>query len=115
MRDIANKRVEIQKQIDEIEAKGGLPAVTFEQIKNVFLEGSRATEKYLLVDDVEKREMLQKLLSNATIENGKMAQFQFKSPYNLLADTPKNIDLEALLGDLESDQDTGLQRPMSYL
>jgi hypothetical protein len=26
-----------------------------------------------------------------------MAQFQFKSPYNLLADTPKNIDLEGLL------------------
>ncbi|MEO6536188.1 MAG: recombinase family protein [Candidatus Paceibacterota bacterium] len=97
MQEIANKRVELQKQIDEIESKNGVAAVTFEQIQNVFIEGSRAAEKYLLVDDVEKREMLQKLLSNMTIENGNMAQIQFKSPYNLLALTPKNADFETLL------------------
>ena len=79
-----------------------LTPVTFEQIQNVFLEGSRAAEKYLLVDDVEKREMLQKLLSNMTIENGNVAQIQFKSPYHLLAQTPKNADFETMLAVLNS-------------
>lgn len=102
MQDIKNKRVEIKKQIEEIEVKGGASAVTFEQMRDVFLEGSRAAEKYLLVDDIEKREMLQKLLSNATIENGTVAQFLFKSPYQLLAKTPKNIDLQGLLPDRDS-------------
>jgi hypothetical protein len=89
--------VELHKQIDEIESKNGVSAITFEQIQNVFIQGSRAAEKYLLVDDVEKREMLQKLLSNITIENGNVAQIQFKSPYDLLAATPKNADFQTLL------------------
>ncbi len=97
MREVANKRVEIKKQITEIELKGGVSSVTFEQILNVFIEGSRAAEKYLIVDPIEKREMLQKLLSNATIENGKVAQIQYKSPYNLLATMPKNASISLML------------------
>lgn len=97
MLDLKNKRVELQKQIAEIEAKGGVSAVTFEQVHNVFIQGSRAAEKYLLADDVEKREMLQNLLSNATIENGKVLQFLFKSPYQLLANTPKTASYHTLL------------------
>ena len=99
MQEIANKRVELQQQIEDIESKNGTSSVTFEQVQNVFIEGSKATEKYLLVDDVEKREMLQKLLSNATIENGKVAQIQYKSPYQVLALTPKNADFSTLLRD----------------
>lgn len=99
MQEIVNKRVELQQQIEDIESKNGVSSVTFEQIQNVFIEGSRAAEKYLLVDDTEKREMLQKLLSNATIENGKVAQIQYKSPYQVLALTPKNADFSTLLRD----------------
>ena len=97
MREIENKRVELQKQVEEVEATGGVSAITFEQIQNVFIEGSRAAESYLRVNDIEKREMLQKLLSNMTIENGNVAQIQFKSPYHLLAQTPKNADFETML------------------
>ena len=99
MREIANKRVELQQQIEDIESQNGVSAVTFEQVQDVFIEGSRASEKYLLVDDTEKREMLQKILSNATIENGNVAQIQYKSPYQLLALTPKNADFSTLLRD----------------
>jgi site-specific DNA recombinase len=99
VQDIANKRIELQKQITDIEEKGGVSVVTSEQIRDVFIQGSRAAEKYLLVDDVEKREMLQKLLSNATIENGNVAQMQYKRPYNLLALAPKNADTLTLLRD----------------
>jgi len=99
MREVANKRAELEQQIEDTESKNGVSSVTFEQIQNVFIEGSRAAEKYLLADDTEKREMLQKLLSNATIENGKVAQIQYKSPYQLLALTPKNADFSTLLRD----------------
>ena len=53
-------------------------------------------EKYLLVDDVEKRNMLKKLLSNASIEKQNVAKYQFKSIYMPLALAPKNCDLNTM-------------------
>ncbi len=114
VQEIQNKRIEIEKQIKETEAKGGISKVTFEQIKNVFLDSSRASETYLELTEEEKRKMLEKLLSNASIENQKIVKYQFKSPYQILANTSKNTDLETLLRDLDSNQDTLLQRQMSY-
>ena len=111
IKEIENKRVEINQQIKEIQSKSGISSVTLEQVKNIFLDGSRASEQYLKVGDIERRKMLEKLLSNATIKNKTMAQFQFKSPYQVLANTPKNGDLNALLRDLDSNQDTRFQKP----
>ena len=93
MRDIANKRIELEKQIEENQKKSGITEVTFEQIRNVFIDGSRATEQYVNANDDAKRLLLQKLLSNATIKNKSVAQYQFKSPYQTLANSPKNIDI----------------------
>ncbi len=67
----------------------------------MFIEGSRAAERYLLVDDIEKREMLQKLLSNMTIENGNVVEIEYKSPYQHLALAPKNADFSTLLRALD--------------
>ncbi len=94
--EIENQRVILNKQIAEIEAKGGVSQVTLEQIKDVFLESSRATEKYLLVNDVEKRTMLKKLLSNASIEKQNVAQWQFKNIYMPIALSPKNLTLSEM-------------------
>lgn len=69
---------------------------SIKQVKNIFTEGSRAAERYLVVDPQEKRTMLEKLLSNASIKNGTVAQYQFKSPYQVLANTHKNITFENL-------------------
>ncbi len=94
LQEIENKRVEIKKQIKDLQAKTGPTVATFEQVKNVFLDGNKASARYLVVDDQEKRKMLEKLLSNASIKNGNMAQYQFKSPYSALAKAPKNNDIE---------------------
>jgi hypothetical protein len=56
----------------------------------------RAAEKYLLVDEQEKRDMLKKLLSNATIKNKGVAQYLFKNQYQVLALAPKNNDLNTM-------------------
>ena len=60
------------------------------------------------------RKMLEKLLSNATFKNKFIVNYQFKSIYSVLANTPKNCDLPTLLGDLDSNQDNVLQRDVSY-
>ena len=62
LQEIENKRMEIKKQIKDIQAKTGPTVATFEQIKNVFLDGNKASARYLQVDDQEKRHMLEKLL-----------------------------------------------------
>ena len=91
--EIENQRIVINSQMTEIQSKGGVSQVTLEQIKDVFLESSRATEKYLLVNPVEKRTMLKKLLSNASIEKQNVAQWQFKNIYMPIALSPKNLTL----------------------
>ena len=101
MKDIAVKRLELEKQIEE-KQKSGVSPVTFEQIRNVFIDGSKATEQYINAKDEAKRILLEKLLSNATIKNKSVAQYQFKSPYQVLANSPKNIDISVMCGMGES-------------
>ena len=114
MLDIENKRTELKKQLKEVEMKGAVAESTIEQIKNIFLDGNQASEKYLTLDEHEKRKMLEKLLSNATFKNKSVAQYLFKNVFQILAITPKNCDLPRLLRDLDSNQDKPLQRRLSY-
>ena len=114
MLEVENRRTELNKQLKETELKGTLSESTLEQIKNVFLDGNTASEKYLSLTDYEKRKMLEKLLSNATFKNKNIVNYQFKKLFSPIANTPKNCDLPTLLGDLESNQDSRLQRPLSY-
>ncbi len=95
MREISNARIELNSQLKalEKERKGN---VTFEQVLDVFIEGSRAAKRYLTVEDDEKRLMLEKLLSNASIEGEETAYFKFKSPYQALALAPKNRDFQMM-------------------
>ncbi len=113
MRELANRRVELEKQIKEIE-NGNVPTVTIEQIKNVFLDGNKAADSYMTVSDEAKRRMLEKLLSNAIIANKTVAKYSFKSPYHLVANIPKNATISQMLRDLDSNQDTSFQRAVSY-
>ncbi len=99
MRELSNRQVELTKQLSELELRGGVSVSTFERIREVFLDGSRAAEQYLLVDDVKKRKMLEKLLSNISIKNQNVVSYQYKSPFQVIANTPKNADLSILLPD----------------
>ncbi|MCX6719423.1 MAG: hypothetical protein NTZ38_03560 [Candidatus Taylorbacteria bacterium] len=96
MREITNRRVELEKQIREIE-NGSVPEVTIERIKNVFLDGNKAADSYLQATDEAKRRTLEKLLSNAIITNKTVANYSFKSPYELVANIPKNATISQML------------------
>jgi len=114
MQEIESRRFEINLQIEKINGKSGLPVATFEQIKNVFIDGNKASDEYLMVDDIKRRHMLENLLSNATVKEKNIVSYQFKNMFQALANAPKNSDLYEMLGDLESNQDSRLQRPLSY-
>ena len=111
MRGIENERVALMNQLKEIDRNGAISVATFEQIQNVFIDGNRASNEYLTSTDEVKRKLLEKLLSNVSIEKQNVAQYQFKSPYLVLAKAPKNGDLTTLLPDLDSNQDTRYQKP----
>jgi site-specific DNA recombinase len=114
MRELSNRQTELTKQLSELEVRGGVSVGTFERIREIFLEGSRAAKEYLEVDDAKKRRMLEKLLSNASIKNQNVISYQYKSPYQALAKAPKNGDLCSMLRDLDSNQDKRIQSPLSY-
>lgn len=102
MLEVENRRTELNKQITEIDLKGVVSESTIEQIKKVFLDGNIASEKYLTLNEYEKRKMLEELLSNATFKSKLIVNYQFKSLFSPMANTPKNCDLPTLLGDRES-------------
>ena len=97
VRDLENERVTLKNQLNEIDKNGAVSATTFEQIKNVFIDGNTASNEYLTATDEAKRKLLEKLLSNVSIQNQNVAQYQFKSPYLVLAKAPKDGDLTTML------------------
>ena len=99
IQEIENRRVELNQQIKKFKLKSGVSEVTLERIKNVFIDGNKASNQYLEVNDPKKRHMLEKLLSNATVKNKNIVSYQFKSMYQILANAPKNGDVPKMLGD----------------
>jgi DNA invertase Pin-like site-specific DNA recombinase len=107
-----NERISITKQIKETETKQ--PALLLEPTKKVFLEASRARKEFLSGDDSKKRNILENLCWNLSLKEKNIHTVSLKSPYDIMAKTPKNSDLRTLLPDLDSNQDTILQRDKSY-
>ena len=114
MQTLENDRVELKNQLREIEKESAISESTFEQIKNVFKDGNKASKEYLTATDEAKRKLLEKLLSNVSIKNQDVAQFKFKSEYQVLANTPKNASILQLLPDRDSNPDRRYQKPQSY-
>lgn len=103
MLDIANKRTEFDLQIDEIKSIKGNSVVTFEQVAKVFADCNRASELYLESSESGKRDILKYLLSNACIKDQNIVSYQFKSPFDLMAQAPKKVnfaEMRALWDDI---------------
>lgn len=113
-KEIKIERIALSNQLKEIKKNSTLDENTFEQIKNVFIDCNRAAKRYTEVSDDKKRRMLEKLLSNASIEDQNIASYKFKSPYSIIEKTPKMSDFSTLLADRESNPDLRYQKPSSY-
>lgn len=97
IKQIESKRVELEEQIENIKNKVSTK-VTLEQVKNVFLDCNKASNEYKEATDEKKRNMLKKLLSNATVKDKKIVSYQFISLYSVIAKAPKNCTIDEMLG-----------------
>ena len=101
IKEITNKRLELEEQIQNIK-KTNKGKVTLEQIKKVFTDSNKASKQYLKVENEERRNMLKKLLSNATVKDKKIVSYQFISLYSVIAKAPKNCTIDEMLTSSDS-------------
>jgi len=79
------------------------PLATLEQTKKAFLQACSASFDYKKGDDFKKFELLKILLWNLKIENQSVQCYQLKQPYQLMAESPKNLIISNWLGRKDSD------------
>ncbi len=100
--ELKKSEIDIQSQIAQIQNDLIREEETFEQLKNIFLSASRAKKQFLNSDTSKKKEVLNTLLSNITIENQKIAHLSFKQSYNIIAEVEDLSDFEQLRGEWDS-------------
>jgi DNA invertase Pin-like site-specific DNA recombinase len=90
--DLNNDEVGLSNQLSELEKKSGLHGnATIGQTKKAFLTGLYAQKNYLNGDDLKKRELVEILLSDVTVNEQKIQSIRFKPAYQRMFETPKNI------------------------
>lgn len=90
LNDLKNKETDIQVQINNLERRNANnPESTLEHIKKSLLTASKAKKTFIESHEQEKRKLLEILLWNVYLENGKIANFSFKQPFDVIAKTPK--------------------------
>ncbi len=94
--EFKNRKVELNHELEK--HKTDNPTVTFEQIKNIFLQGVSIRNEFLNAETERKKELLQIVLSNISFKGQEIVTVQYKSPYNLLANCPKNSSFFTRLG-----------------
>jgi site-specific DNA recombinase len=97
-KQLENERAGLETKIAKIRQNTKKSSLTFEPVKKLFLEASRAKKDFVRAKDGKKRRILEILLSNLKLKSGEIAETCFKMPYQLLANTPKNADFEVMLG-----------------
>jgi hypothetical protein len=63
-------------------------------------------QSFLSAEDTQKRRYVEILLSNTLIKRKKIQQIQYKMPYQIIANLPKNADFDELC----VGQDSNLRR-----
>jgi hypothetical protein len=109
-----NEKVNLEKQIAEIEKQNPDPYSTIELIYNRFKQGYTMAERYKNASPDEKREILSDALSNSTLLNRNIVDLQYKSPYDIFARTPVNASFSDVLPIRDSNPNDFLQREASY-
>lgn len=87
---------------------------TLELTKEVFLTCNRAVLEFADASPEQKHRIIKSLLWNFSVKDKKVLETNFKSPYHVLANAPKNGDLNSMLPDKDSNLDTLDQNQVSY-
>jgi site-specific DNA recombinase len=114
MASLTSEQIDVESQLAKLGADPEQEKITFEQVKKAFNEANTIAFAFLDADDELKRKYAEKLLSNISIKSNLAQHFQFKPKYQAIANITDKSDFRAVLPDLDSNQDTRLQRAMSY-
>ncbi len=110
--ELHNERISLSKQIKDLEMNE--PAFTLEPVKKVFLEANRTRNEFLNGNDTKKKEVLEKVLWNLSLENKKIVTVKYKSVFAVMSKMPKNAPIHEMLSGLDSNQNKRYQKPLSY-
>ena len=111
---LENQLLILQKQISETKYKIDTAVSTLEPTKKLFLDCVIWANDFLTLLPDKKQNIVHEVLWNLSMKDKNIIDYQLKSPYLAIANLPQNADFHARLGDLESNQDSRLQRPLSY-
>lgn len=88
---LRNEKVSIQVAITKQEAVEVVD--TLERVKKIFEQGITMYNDFIAGDDLKKHEILKTVLWNASIKGEKIVTKQYKSPYQTIANSPKNLTI----------------------
>lgn len=112
---LKNEEVDILKELEEVKSKITISdEKTLERIKNCFLEPKQRQSVFLATKPDEQRNLLISLLWNAEFANKKIANLQFKQPYDAMSKVVDKSDFSSMLGDRDSNPDSQDQNLKSY-
>lgn len=95
IKELEQEQKDIERQINK---KFSRSLTTFELTKKAFLLGNKAKKCFLEGDDDQKHELLKKVLSNISFDGQKVSQIQYKKAFQPMANAPKMLSLDAMLG-----------------
>ena len=98
--ELRNEKVSIQVAISKQEELK--PVDTLEPVKKIFERGIIMRNDFLGGNDLEKHEILKTVLWNISIKDGKIITRQYKSPYQTIANSPKNLTISQMRREWDS-------------
>ena len=98
MSDLNKEKIVLEIQLENLKLDQDVaPESTLEPIKRVFLSANNAAFLYEDGDDFQKRHVLENLLWNLSVKDQRVASFQFKMPYQLIANRANLNDFSQVL------------------
>jgi flagellar motility protein MotE (MotC chaperone) len=94
--EIKKDRIALNRSLSDLQTKHQDPRTTIERTKKLFLDSNRAKSEYKSAIPERKREIMYEVLSNALVMDKNILAYQHKSPYDILAGTPKNAGFETM-------------------
>ena len=108
--ELHKKIVYIEKDIAELEANTTNLLATLEPTKKFFLDCILKQKRFLDAEPEEKHKTASDILWNLSMNKEKVLSHKLKSPYDVLARTPKNASIDVLLASLS--QNRGRSSPV---
>lgn len=91
---LQNERVSVKVEISKQESLE--PVDTLEPVKKIFEQGITMHNDFIAGDDFKKHEILKTVLWNLSIKGQEIITRQYKSPYQAIANSPKNLTISEM-------------------